>query len=386
MAEERDSQPRAPQRRRWVALLILLIPIGGLLWVSNWFYQRTRLFLDTQVVLGEPALPWGVLTGDDKARELFGVPVELKSYGKELTPYQIGIIGGYSPLKWLQLSGVTDADVRRLKGLTNLENLTLYDSPITDKACEIIGQFENLQRLSLGDFDLDSTTIQITDNGLKHLGQLANLQYLSLGDYYTDSTVQITDDGLRHLVGLTQLRGLELHAPRVTDDGFKIIAQLQTLESLFLDGSSLSGEGLSDLPKLYILQNLQISNWSLNEHALSDLPKLGILRQFSLWHCSLSENCLRPIGDCPLLERFCLEGSRLPDGLLLRPLGECPLLSSLHLEETNATDAMLEDLTTSGSLEALYLNHTQVSYEACERFHRSHPDIFMSDAMGRRVE
>ncbi|MCA9111191.1 MAG: hypothetical protein KDA52_14665 [Planctomycetaceae bacterium] len=386
--EQDVSKSRKPSRRRlWGTLALVLLPILGLLWVSNWFYQRSRLFSVTNIdlELGEPELPWGLLIGENKARELFGDPIKYHLSEKTLTPYQIGILGGYTGLRSLELRGVTDADVRNLKGLTNLEGLALSDSPITDKACEIIGQFENLQRLFLGNFSSDSTTVQITDDGLKHLGHLKNLQTLGLGDYYTDSTVQITDDGLRHLVGLTQLRNLGLHSPRVTDDGFKTISQLQSLESLLLDGRSLSGEDLSDLPNLPNLQNLHISNWSLKEHALSGLPKLGYLSQLSLWHCSLSENCLRPIGDCPLLERFSLEGSRLSENLSLQPLAECPFLIRLFLNETNATDAMLEDLTSCRSLEGLYLNHTQVSHEACERFHRSHPGIFMTDATGYEV-
>ncbi|MEZ6147581.1 MAG: hypothetical protein R3B91_19585 [Planctomycetaceae bacterium] len=73
---------------------MVLLSILGLLWVSNWFYQRSRLFSVTNIdlELGEPELPWGRLIGDHKARELFGDPIKYHLHEKTLTPYQIGIL------------------------------------------------------------------------------------------------------------------------------------------------------------------------------------------------------------------------------------------------------------------------------------------------------
>ncbi|MCA9078748.1 MAG: hypothetical protein KDA93_27235 [Planctomycetaceae bacterium] len=378
--ENLESGPNVPRRRRWLAVLVFLLPLAGLLWVSNWFYQRSRLFADSHVVLGEPTLPWGHLIGDENARELFGVPVEFNPSQKKLTSYQVGMIGGYTALKSLQLWGVTDADVHKLRGLTNLEDLSLYESPITDEACESLSELTGLQRLTL-------TGAKLTDAGCEFLGRMDHLQYLSLGDFYADSTtIEITDAGLSHLVGLTQLRGLDLVAPRVTDEGLKSLAKLQNLEALMLNGSSLSGDGLGGLSQLTYLRALGIKDWSLQEHALSELPKLGSLIQLSLWHCSLSDNCLNPVGDCNILSRLSLERSHFSDNLSLRPLEKCLMLESVFLEQTNATDAMLEDLMSVQSLCSLYLTQTNVSHDAALRFHQSHPTVFMTDATGHRLE
>ncbi len=324
------QQPR--RRKRWSTLLVPLLALGSLLWVSNWFYQRSRL-LNTgavsHVVLGELQLPWGMLIGDDMARELFGAPVELHLREKSLTPYQMGIVGRYTGLKSLQLRGVTDADVRRLRGLTNLENLSLDEPQLTDEACEIIGRFDQLQ-------------------------------HLSLGNYQDATTIPVTDQGLSHLVGLTQLQGLELPAPGVTDDGLKSIAKLPTLTGLALDGTNLSGEGLGDLSKLTNLQSLGIRNWSLKEYALSDLPKLGNFECLVLWNCSFSKNCLRPLGECSPLRQLSLTGP-------------------------NVTDSILDDLTSIRSFRLLWLDDTKVSREACERFHEARPDVELLGEAGRLV-
>ncbi len=345
------SPPEVARKLRWLSLIVFLLPLLGLLWVSNWFYQRSRLFTDSHVVLGEPALPWGRLIGDDKARELFGVPVELNSHENELTPYQIGIIGGYTPLKSLHLRGVTDADIRKLKGLANLEVLELDEPQITDEACETIGRFDQLKRLSLGNYYDDSTTLQITDQGLSHL------------------------------VGLTKLEGLDLPAPGVTDDGLKSIAKLQALTGLELDGTSLSGEGLGDLSKLTNLRVLIIRNWSLKEHALSDLPKLGNFQALGLMNCSLSENCLRPLGECPLLNQLSLTGPNVTDAML-DGLSSITLLRRLDLENAIVTDELLDDLTSLWSLDSLYLRNTKVSRAACERFQQARPEVTISGVEG----
>lgn len=51
------ARPTPMGRRRWRTLLVPMLLLGGLLWVSNWFYQRARLFRGSHIVLGEPYLP-----------------------------------------------------------------------------------------------------------------------------------------------------------------------------------------------------------------------------------------------------------------------------------------------------------------------------------------
>ncbi len=72
-----------------------------------------------------------------------------------------------------------------------------------------------LRRLLGDDFfvnvtKLDLTQTDITDAELKHLEALTDLQSLSLGD-------SITNTGLEHLRGLSQLHTLNLRATKITD-------------------------------------------------------------------------------------------------------------------------------------------------------------------------
>lgn len=82
------------------------------------------------------------------------------------------------------LTRITDAELERLKVLTQLRELNLRHAN------------------------------NITDAGLAHLTALKHLQVLNL--WFTD----VTDAGLKHLKGLTELRTLNLRVTDVTDAGW----------------------------------------------------------------------------------------------------------------------------------------------------------------------
>ena len=88
---------------------------------------------------------------------------------------------------------------------------------------------------------------EITDAGLKELAGLKNLQRLDL------SGTKITDAGLKELAGLKSLQTLDLAATQVTDAGLKELAGLKSLQSLNLarhegDGRGAEGTGRTEEP------------------------------------------------------------------------------------------------------------------------------------------
>jgi hypothetical protein len=70
---------------------------------------------------------------------------------------------------------VTDADLRHLKGLANLQTLILYNTTVSDAGLLHLKGLARLQKLAL-----DYGT-KVGDAGLLHLAGLADLQYLRLG-------------------------------------------------------------------------------------------------------------------------------------------------------------------------------------------------------------
>jgi Leucine-rich repeat (LRR) protein len=130
--------------------------------------------------------------------------------------------------------GVTDAVLENLKGLPQLQRLSLDGTKITDAGLENLEGLHLLQQLSI----LHSP---ITDAGLDHLKRLTRLQKLALE--YT----QITDAGLEHLEGLRELQRLSLlHSP-ITDAGLEHLKGLTRLRRLCLYDTKCTDEGVAKL-------------------------------------------------------------------------------------------------------------------------------------------
>ncbi len=72
----------------------------------------------------------------------------------------------------------------------------------------------------------------VTDAGLRHLSGLANLELLNV--QYRN----VGDEGLKHLRGLTKLKDLDLDSTKVTDAGLE---HLRGLTSLRVLGCSILG-------------------------------------------------------------------------------------------------------------------------------------------------
>ncbi len=104
---------------------------------------------------------------------------------------------------------------------------------------ERIRRDEELPGKPVVSVDLSSTTV--TDADLKDLTPLTQLQWLDLGE------TQVTDEGLKHLDALTQLHSLNLRDTQVTDEGLKHLAALTQLQWVGLMWTKVTDAGLKNL-------------------------------------------------------------------------------------------------------------------------------------------
>lgn len=102
---------------------------------------------------------------------------------------------------------VTNADLKHLDVLTELEILVLFSTHVTDNGLVHLEHLTKLQALSL-------LCHETTDRGLKHLHGLNKLQNLCCAG-------TVTDAGLEHIKLLTNLKRLRLHDENVTDEGIE---------------------------------------------------------------------------------------------------------------------------------------------------------------------
>jgi internalin A len=101
---------------------------------------------------------------------------------------------------------------------------------------------------------LNLRSTKVTDAGMKELRDLTNLQELVLG------STKVTDVGLKELKELNSLKKLCFDScPKVTDAGMKELAGLTSLESLYLVGTGVKGPGLKELKGLKRLRTLEFS-------------------------------------------------------------------------------------------------------------------------------
>jgi hypothetical protein len=171
----------------------------------------------------------GVARGDEasalKAVEKLGGKVRYEGGGGK-------VIGVY--LKGTQ---VTDAGLKELKDLKQLNFLDLSGTQVTDAGLK---ELKDLKQLHF----LDLRGTKVTDTGLKELKGLTQLRVLRLGGFGL-----VTDAGLKELKGLKQLEELHLNATKVTDAGLKELKGLTQLEELRLGFTRVTGVGVADLKK-----------------------------------------------------------------------------------------------------------------------------------------
>src|SRR5262249_39823966 len=106
-----------------------------------------------------------------------------------------------------------EAEDRAVKAIEKLGGSITRDETATDKPIVSV--------------DLGST--KVTDAGLKHLAGLMQVQMLIL------NRTGVTDAGLKHLAGLMQVQILDIGATKVTDAGLKHLSGLKQLQRLALD-------------------------------------------------------------------------------------------------------------------------------------------------------
>ena len=136
-------------------------------------------------------------------------------------------------LRFAAGSDITDDDLVRIEGLTELRSLNLPER-ITDAGLGRLRGLKKLEWLSVGN-------TKVSDEGLRIVAGFDRLEWLGLGDTTTDA-------GLTHLKGLKRLKGLGLDCTAVSDAGLVIVAQFSELSSLMLDSTQV---GVTRVPAAF---------------------------------------------------------------------------------------------------------------------------------------
>jgi internalin A len=226
---------------------------------------------------------------------------------------------------------VTDAALKELTPLKQLQRINLVGAKVTDAGLKELAAFKHLQGLGLLDAD------KVTDEGMKELAVLKRLQGLSL------QGAKVTDAGLRQLAPLKQLQILDLSLTKVTDAGLKELAAFEQLQELRLDATLTADAGLKHLAGLKQLRHLHMAHTAVTDAGLKHLTNLKQLRSLDLAGTKVTDAGLKELAALKQLWSLNIEDTQITDAGLkeLSPLKE---LVGLFLKGTKATDAGAAEL------------------------------------------
>ena len=287
-----DSCPPQPVRR-WYhltpdRLLIALLPVLGLLLVSEWFRWFPFNEHKGWTVLIALHQGWTVLIALAvvclaavvlRRRFEFGLSslfllivvvaipcswlaVKMQRARRQREPVEaIQKAGGRVGYDWGNVKPKSSAPVwlRRLVGedfFADVYSVSLKDTGVGDKDLEHLTGTPHLYMLVL-------SGTQITDAGLQHLKGMKNLWWLYLSD------TQVTDGGLEYLKGMTSLQQLYLSGTQITDAGLERLTGLIDLAVLDVSDTQVTGTGLEYLKGMIAFQLLDLSGTQVTDAGLT---------------------------------------------------------------------------------------------------------------------
>jgi hypothetical protein len=204
--------------------------------------------------------------------------------------------------KYLDLSPpITDERlVTSLHGLRNLEQLSVYESAITERGLTALRetpdlQFLNLTKCTLSDDaltglqfvphvqSLDLSGTNVSDNGLAHLSHLPTLRYVQLRD-----CERLTGTGLNALGNDVPLTSLQLDGcPNVSDAAMREVGRFRSLTFLTLNGTGVGDDGLEALSQVKVLGLLSLQDCrAITDEGLVHLQGLEHLENLILRGCT----------------------------------------------------------------------------------------------------
>jgi Leucine-rich repeat (LRR) protein len=257
------------------------------------------------------------------------------------------ILGSMTGLEKLTISDAFgDAAMEHLARLTNLRELYIDATPITDIGAERFRNFRKLRSLTV-------YTGVIDDDGFASLEDLHELEQLTLGGR------ELTAAVLKH-VQAPKLRALTLSGGQFDDDAVAYLKEMTNLEELHLLGTRLTDKGLAGLKSLKRLIILDLPDGSLSGAGLHELTDLKQLRSLKLARNQIEGSALAAIRNFPALEVLDLTSTQVT-GESLADLKNATKLRELSLGGVRLLDESLAQLEPLTNLEVLLLPATHIN-------------------------
>jgi Leucine-rich repeat (LRR) protein len=149
---------------------------------------------------------------------------------------------------------------------------------------------------------VDMTGEKIDDLAVAALRGLTDVDYLSLEDS------RVTEKGLEVVAGLKSLTKLNLRNTPVRD--FSRLEELPALEMLMVDFSKARDADFGTLARLPRLRQLSASRTQMSDAGVAELSKIKTLEELNISYAMLGEHGLAPLQGHANLKLLVLENSQ----------------------------------------------------------------------------
>jgi hypothetical protein len=229
----------------------------------------------------------------------------------------------------------TNADLKAVPNLDEVERLTLWDTAVTDEGCRELTRARALVEVSIGSSALSDDVLQV-------LAELPALRSLQI-----HRCPKMSDRGVRYLSRCVGLRELYLKETAITDHGLMAIHRLSQLWSLILDDTIVSDEACAALTEMPRLSLLSLKRTRVVGHGLS------LLRDNDQFHVYL-------------------EGTPATDEGVIAIARRISNLELISLNQTNVGDRAAGALSKLQRLNDVRFSHTRLTDEGIAAF-SGHP-------------
>lgn len=174
----------------------------------------------------------------------------------------------------LHASSLFDYDLRSLRALPELREVTIWSDHVTGK---FVGEGrlpETLQKLTI-------RSVSFENEGVREIGKCRQLTELKFFDeHHTEIRAGITD--WTFLQGLSQLQELEIHG-QITDEAVVPIGDMPHLRQLTIESDKLTDRGVEAIAGNQNVEVLQIAWAALGNGSVRSLQSMSGLKELFLW-------------------------------------------------------------------------------------------------------
>jgi Leucine-rich repeat (LRR) protein len=238
---------------------------------------------------------------------------------------------------------ITDADIAWLANATQLHELRLSQTRVTDATVRLVANLP-IHELSLA-------RTPITNASAAILATRFLLEELDLAD------TRIDDAHARPLFALPALRMLRLDGTAITDAGLG--TPTPNLLELYLSKTKVTDAGLAILDQTPHLTALGLGHTTIDTATLARIGTLTELRTLVLSKCTAPPASLTALANLHALERLYLDDTNLDDETLAT-FTNLTSLTTLHVANTTITNTSLAVLRSYRHLTELTIGDTRV--------------------------